>query len=221
MLWPGNEDDPTDDYYTSGKTIYPGSTTAHLAFPSIYRRRIDSTYVGLLTSLDGRVWTAVPGRPVLEAGPPGAWDQGGVFAGVGLVNLPGNRVALPYAGYTRPHKFPRFERLGAIGLATWPAERLVALEAREQGELYTIPVGLAGKRLYVNYDTDPAGTIQVELAKSGDPVRGFTLGDSIVLTGDEQKRLVTWKGIADLPYTDAVQFRFRLRSARLYSFEVR
>lgn len=221
MLWPGNDDDPTDDYYTGGETMYPGSKTAYLAFPSIYRRRIDSTHVTVLSSLDGRLWTTVPGKPVLEPGAPGTWDQGGVFAGIGLVNLPGDRIALPYAGYARPHKFPRFDRLGEIGLAVWPAERLVALEAREEGELYTIPIALTGKRLYLNYETDPGGTIRVELTKSSDPVRSFTLADSLVLTGNEKKRLVTWKGVADLPYTEAVQFRFRLRAARLYSFEVR
>lgn len=41
--------------------------------------RDNSRSIGMAVSADGRDWRRLP-RPVLEAGPPGAWDSGGVGA---------------------------------------------------------------------------------------------------------------------------------------------
>src|SRR5207245_3545992 len=135
------------DYYTNGKCLYPGTRTAHLMFPTVYRRNVDSTAVRLAASLDGRLWEAVPGPHVLEPGAEGGWDAGCLFAGFGLVNLPGDRVALPYGGYHLPHKFPRFAPQGEIGLAVWPRERLSALIADEEGEFHTTGLTVPGDLL--------------------------------------------------------------------------
>ena len=159
----------------------------------------------------------------MEPGPEGSWDGGCLFASFGLTEIPGERVALPYTGYRFPHKFPRYVRVGEIGLAVWRKERLVALTAPEEGEFYTRPMVLRGSTLHVNFQARRAGGIQVEVLQRGKTIKGRGWQDCDVLWGDSLQAAVTWKGQSDLgvPAGQAVQFRFRLRAAKLFSFDVK
>ena len=79
----------------------------------IYHRNLDTSTVRVASSLAGRIWNFLPGRPVLEPGPEGSFDAGCLFPGAGLAEIPGDRVILPYIGFAVPHKFPasaRWER---------------------------------------------------------------------------------------------------------------
>jgi hypothetical protein len=135
------------------------------------------------------------------------------------VDFPGERVALPYRGYHLPHKFPRFLPQGEIGLAVWPRERLAAVAADEEGEFCTPPLAAPGEALYLNCLTRRAGSVQVEVVGK----EGRRLEDCVPLAGDHRKARVRWKEQAALgvPRGGTVQLRFRLRAARLFSFEVR
>ena len=222
MLWPTPQDDASDDYYTNGKALYPGTKSAHLLFPTIYQRRLDSTAIRIASSPDGKIWTWANGA-VLEPGPEGSWDGGCVFAAFGLTEIPGDRIAIPYTGYRYPHKFPRMVRVGEIGLAAWKKERLVALAAPLEGEIHTRTMKLTGNTLHLNFETRRTGGIQVEVLSRGKPVQGRRLEDCDLVWGDSLKARVSWKGHSDLGVApgEPVQFRIRLRAAKLFSFEIR
>jgi hypothetical protein len=218
VLWSQPQDDPTEDYYDNSKSLYPGTSTMHLMFPTIYQRRTDSCSLRMASSLDGAVWQWIPGGDVLECGPSGSWDAGCLFGSYGLTELPAGRVVLPYGGFRFPHKYPRFGRMGQVGLAAWKRERLVALQADEEGEFHTQSLRLSGDKLFLNFETKPAGYIKVEVT---DAV-GRSLDDCDPLIGDQLKAAVTWHGQNSLgvPAARGVVLRFHLRAAKLYSFEV-
>lgn len=218
-LWSPSDGDPSDDLYLNGKTLYPRTQTMHLAFVTLYRRRADTTAIRIASSLDTALWNWLPGE-VLQPGPPGAWDGGCVFALRSLTEITGDRVVLSYAGYEHPHKFPRFGHVGHIGLASWPKERIVALQADEDAEFWTPDLILPpDKQLYLNFDVKRAGYIRAEL----EGVTGRKLADCDPLFGNALKKQVTWKGKASLGVENGMptSLRFRMRSAKLFSFEVR
>lgn len=82
-----------------------------------------------------------------------------------------------------------------------------------------LPVARLG--LEINYSTSAAGSIRVELQDlNGDPIPGFTAGDSVEIIGDEISRYVLWEGgacVSELA-TKPVRIRFIMADADLYSF---
>jgi len=218
ILWTPVDADPSDDLYCNAKTIYPGTKTMHLMFPTMYRRRADTCVLRMASSLESQVWEWLPGE-ILRGGDEGSWDGGCLFGGSGLNEIPGDKVVLPYGGYEYPHKYPRFGRFGQLGFATWPKERLVALEAREDAEFWMPELTLAGETLHLNFNVKRAGYIQVQV----EGVPGRKLENCDRLFGNSLKKQATWKGNGSLgvkPGTP-VTFRFRMRRAKLFSFEVK
>ena len=67
--------------------------------------------IGYATSLDGIEWTKYPGNPVLDLGPSGAWDSGGVV--VPYVLLDATEYKMWYSGYQYSYHWN-------IGYATSP-----------------------------------------------------------------------------------------------------
>jgi hypothetical protein len=219
-------DGPGNDYYISGYSRYPGTTTMHLMIPTIFKRHTDSTELGLAASMDGEHWTWVPGGPVLEPGADGSWDGGCIFGGINLTELPDRRVVFPYRGFVYPHKFPRnySAHLGQIGLAGWPKERLAAVVTDEDGEFSTRPLSGQDTQLFLNFQTKRGGYVKVSV--EGDrkhPVSDRTAALCDPLFGDQPKKQVTWKGDGTIGVKpgEAFTLRFELRAAKLYSFEIR
>lgn len=219
ILLPNAQDPPWVDYYTNGRSMYPGTRTMHMMFPMIYHRNTDTSVMRVASSMEGRVWSFLPGGPALEPGREGEFDAGCIFPGAGLAEIPGDRVVLPYSGFAVPHKFPRLGQLGEIALAVWPKQRLGALVADEEGSFVTHSLISEGDRLWLNFETRRSGSIGVEV----EDVEGRSLGESDPLFGDQLMKQVTWKGQASLGVKPGEPFRlrFHLRGAKLYSFELR
>jgi hypothetical protein len=216
MLWSDPSAGSSVDYYTQARVLYPGTRTAHLMFPSLYDRRLDSLSSRMASSLDGRTWSFLPGERFVEPGPDGSWDGGCIFVGAGMAELGRDRVGIPFTAYHVPHKFPRMVSQGDVGLATWKKERLVALVADEDGEFYTPKFAVSGDELYLNLSTPRTGWVRVEVV--GDEKRQLASCDP--LRGDHLKTPVSWQGERTLGRKQ-VQLRFQLRAAKLFSFEVR
>jgi hypothetical protein len=219
VLWSHGDDDPTDDYYNSSRVMYPGTQDLHLMFPTIYHRRDETCTLRMASSLEGIFWRWTPGGAVLSPGAPGEWNGECVFGGCGLVEIPGDRVALPFAGYQYAHKYPRWPRAGQVGLAVWKKHRLCALEAAEAGEFWMVPSLLPGQRLYVNFQTHQAGFIRVGV----EGVDGRGVADCDPLSGDQLDAPVTWGGESSLRVAEGkpATLHVSLRSAKLFSFEIR
>jgi hypothetical protein len=77
----------------------------------------------------------------------------------------------------------------------------------------------ADKKLYLNFDVKRAGYIKVEL----EGVNGRKLADCDPMFGNALKKQVTWKGNASFGVENGkpTSLRFRMRSAKLFSFEVK
>ena len=209
------------DLYTNGKTRYPGDPTTHLMFPTLYDRATDQTSIGMATSVDGVAWSWTPGNPVLPVGPPGSVDGGSMFVGIGLVPLPGDRVGLPYGGYSYPHKFPANLADSGICWCTWTRGRLAGVHAQTEGEFWTPPVGLAGGGLRVNCRVQPGGSLRVGVVgEDWSEVPGLSVANCQPITGDQLDATVTWTGGARPPVDQPVSLRFSLRTASVFGFEV-
>lgn len=209
------------DLYTNGKTRYPGDPTTHLMFPTLYDRATDQTTIGMATSVDGVAWNWTPGNPVLPVGSPEGVDAGSMFVGIGLVPLPGDRIGLPYAGYSYPHKFPANLADSGMCWCTWTRGRLAGVHAQTEGEFWTPPVRLAGSGLRVNCRVQPGGSLRVGVTdEEGSEIPGLGISDCQPITGDQLDATVRWSGGGQLPVDRAVSLHFSLRTASVFGFEV-
>jgi hypothetical protein len=155
---------------------------------------------------------------VIEPGPPGAWDSEFIGSGKDLVPFGPGRIATPYSGTPYPHKHPRWPAVWDawnLGWAWWPEDRLCGLQAPYQGEVWTVPIAPAGRRLRLNVRTPMAGQVRVGV----EGVANRTVDDCDPIVGDGADRVVTWGGEADLG-TGAGQpvvLRLQLRCAEVFS----
>ena len=213
---------PTDTYYSNCKTTMPGAPDQHLMFPGIYHQSNDTTSIDLFSSNDTKLWTRLPGSPVLEVAPTGQWDSGCLFTIPQLLELPNGDWALPYVGYVYPHKYPRGAWGYDVGMAVWPKGRLIALEAPETGQFTTMGVIAPGARLKINALTDRAGSILVEAAGfDGAPIEGRSFDDAIPIVGNHHWTPVRWNE-ADTTGVEAgepIVLRFRMKMAKIYGLE--
>lgn len=222
VLVPPSSMPPSDVLYTNCKTTIPGNADLHVMFPTVWHQSDDTTSVTMAASPDGRVWDFVPGGPVFHTAAFGEWDGGCVFASPNLVELPDGSFALPYTGYSFPHKYPRGQLRFLPGYLVWPKGRLVGLEAAERGELATAALVPPGKRVLINAVTKRTGSLLVEVAGMDGaalPDRSFAEADPIV--GDQYRKPLTWKGQADLaPKAGTpVMLRFRMDKATLFGLD--
>ncbi|MCA9426201.1 MAG: hypothetical protein KC994_14060 [Candidatus Omnitrophica bacterium] len=219
IVEPGPEKLPTDTFYTSCKTTLPGAPDHHLMFPAIYHQSDDTTSIEIQASYDGKLWHRIPGSPILEPGPEGAWDGGCVFTTHNLAELPNGDFALPYTGYLYPHKYPRGAWGYDIGMAIWPKGRMIGLEAEDEGEFATMAIVLPGSKMGINALTKRAGQILVEVADyNGDPITGHTFEEADPIVGDQFGTTITWKGESDLGVEKGtpVILRFRMKMAEIF-----
>ena len=163
LLWPNAMMEPDETWYANAKTKMPGTTDYHVMFPMRWRILNDQFDFYLATSPDNVTWGLMPGGPICEAGQPGDWDCAGTMPAQGMVELPGDRIAIPLGGLNVPHKHPRQASLGfgVMSWATWPKGRLVALDAAVDGSFALWPLQVEKRSISLNFKTEMAGRIQL------------------------------------------------------------
>lgn len=233
VVWPELDREPSDDLYTNAKCLYPGTVDQHFLFPTVYSHARDNGKIDVYSSPDSIHWFRLPGGPILE-GDPATQDDGWLATHCGLVQLPGDQVGLPYHASTFPHKYPRWPDRGDQGApryALWQRERLACIETNDQGQFATTPLNIEGRQVRLNLKTPLSGEVRVEVVaithwvgkkKTEQVVEGRAFDDCDPFSGDRRSQIVTWRGESDLrvPAGASVRFRFRLRHAKLYAFEV-
>jgi hypothetical protein len=233
VVWPELDRAPSDDLYTNAKCLYPGTLDQHFLFPTVYSHAQDNGRIDIYSSPDGLHWFRIPGGPILE-GDPATNDGGWLATTCGPVRLPDGRIGLPYRGSTFPHKYPRWPDRGDRGVkryAVWQPERLVYIDAPDQGAFATLPLQLDGRQLKLNLQTPISGEVRVEVVaiprwvgkkRTEEVVAGRAFDDCDPISGDHLSHTVTWHGQTDLGHPDgiSVRLRFQLRHAKLYAFEV-
>lgn len=233
LLWPELDRAPSDDLYTNAKCLYPGTVDQHFLFPTVYSHAADNGRIDMYSSPDSLHWFRVPRGPVL-AGDYDTRDHGWLATTCGLVPLPDGRVGLPYHSSTFPHKYPRWPNRGDRGVrrySVWQEGRLACVEATQEGFFATPPLKARGRQLRLNLKTPLSGEVRVEAVaitswvgkrKAEEVIAGRSCDDCDPIRGDHPAHTVTWQGQADLGHAgdQPVYFRFKLRAAKLYAFEV-
>ncbi len=163
-------------------------------------------------------------HPVLRNGRFGEWDSAQVYGCSVLVV--DDEFVLYYLGADWGHGHRTNERnktlRGGIWRATMRLDGFVSLTAGDKEAIITTKTtAFAGARLEVNVDC-PKGSLAVELLDaSGTPLLGFSRADADAFTGDDLRRVVTWKGKNDLSALAGkpIKFRFYLKHGDLYAFQ--
>jgi hypothetical protein len=220
LVWPGPEVGPSDLWYCNAKTTYPGAGDYHFLFAKRWHVAEDRFYIHLATSPDGIMWGFPPEGQVLGPGPMGGFDAGGVSVGCGMVELPNDRVGVPFVGFAVPHKHPRTRPLGNIAWGSWPRGRLVALKADGVGEFRTMFVTFEGDELRVNARTSQVGEIRFGVLTRGrQEPEGRSLEDCDPVKGDSFDHIVSWGGDTSIGHEQGspVAFQVRMTSAELFS----
>lgn len=222
MLAPRSDQSPSALFYTMCYTAIPDAPDHHLLFPSIWDTRDDETHLEMAASHDGKLWHWLPGEPLMQTGNFGEFDGGCIFWHPNLIELANGDWALPYSGYSYPHKYPRGAWSFAPGYALWPKGRLVAVEAEEEGGFSTVSIMVPGRKLRINAVTKRAGSISVALAtRFGKFLPGRSFEDAVPLVGDHHFSLVKWKGGSEINYEKGqpVCLMFRMDRAKLYGLQ--
>ena len=219
---------PSHDLYTNAHILYPGREDLHLMFPAQYDREKDSLEVHLATSDDGIKWTYFGDNPVVTLGDRGSGQEGAIYAGCGIVSLDKEKIAVPCSGFPFTHNdyIPgKADYLGGYFWATWRKDRLVAIEAAEDGE-FSLPIlALTDQMntLSINFETKSAGRIMVQISdEKGEPIPGYTFSECNLINGDSLDYQVTWRENIDLNplFGKRMIVQFHLHQAKIYSFNL-
>jgi len=175
----------------------------------------------LVWSPDGYQWQRLPAaaqRTWLSIGEKNSWDGGMVFLADRPVQV-GDELRFYYGALDLPHDRTGH---GAIGLATTPINRLVAVQskAEQNSRLLTRPFTAKGD-LFIN--ANASGEIRVEVTTLNDePLPGWSSRECTPFTGDRVEQKVTWgeHSLAEL-HGKILRLRFHLDQAILYSFEIK
>ena len=192
--------------------------------------------VQLAVSRDLFHWERPFRTPVIPLTDVGQWDCCYQATGNRALRV-GDEIRLYYDGATYTHGTPALYRAqfedgrptgrdrftASIGLATWPLDRFVSVDAGpEEGTLMTVPISFSGSRLVINAQTRLQGKIVVQiLDTAGRPIE--RLEPSNPFTGDSLREELSFPGDPDLSQWagQPVLLRFQLKNASLYSFAFR
>ena len=212
---------------------YPGDLSEGLKSDHVKRHERDVMNFYLATSRDCDSWDLTwvyAGKPIVPRGPDGSFDKAVVFPSSTVVTHD-DRHWFYYSGNNERHGTAErkppvwFEKDRAIGVATLPRDRFVALAAgKKTGTIVTKPFRLEGSQVELNLDA-LQGECRVEvLDENGRPIPGFAGEDSIAIRGaDSLKVSPGWKKHRNLKSLKGgvIQLRVRLTNAKLFAFQIR
>lgn len=177
-------------------------------------------------SRDGFHWHRPDRRPFIAATrQEGDWDRGYLHGTMGVCLVMGDELWFPYCGYSgQATDGTKGMYTGAsIGMAILRRDGFASMEAGNRpGDLLTRPVTFDGRYLFVNVDC-PQGELLAEvLDEQGNVIQPFAIENCKPTQVDKTLHQIEWQGQSDLSSLagKSVQFRFRLRNGRLYSFWV-
>ena len=162
-----------------------------------YHSKTDKTIdIQLTSSRDGREWVRVADQAsLMPTGPDDAWDRGMLFSTAPVIR---NDVMEFFYGAWDGNHDSR-SRNSAIGLATLPLNRFIAVESIDPvGRLQTTPQRIRQNTLSLNANVQ-AGRIRVSLLNAdGEAISGFSLDDCDMIEGDSLRHRLSWQGKSNL-----------------------
>ena len=175
--------------------------------------------IQLISSRDGRTWERVGDRRrILEMSRRSEWDGGFLRSAKTFVE-DGDELRLYYFAMDHPHgaqKKGDWKR--AIGLASWPRDRLVGLRAGDGGGEVVTASGSSGRELHINADAS-RGQITAELLdEAGTVVPGFERDSCLPFDGDSLDHIIRWRSPAATDGQEEIRsVRLGLRNAEVFS----
>jgi len=179
-------------------------------------------------------WFHVPGRPNFLSHHVRPWTQGGIYTAASAIDA-GKEQWLYFTGAPQSHCWEldqqwqmqekrcqqlRDEGMSAIGRARWTKDRLFGFRADPEGYL-DLDLGVIDKpsRLFLNFQTDRPGFIQVELLDTPDYGRDH----AAALSGDQLDCPVAWQKNREIihPQPRPCVARLYLDRAKLFAYELR
>jgi hypothetical protein len=216
------EGTPSNSLYSMGVTPYQGLYigTLWIFAPQSESKGGPVIWPELAVSRDGIQWDRpFQGKMFIPTGPAGSGDFRQIRMSASLV-VRDDKIVLLYGQTDRPHR--TVDMRVEIGMAHLRLDGFAAMTAGEQpGSILTKPLRIGSGRLYVNADISPGGYLKAEiLDQNGKPRPGLELSASTSLTGNTLRSPMVWKEITEIAHesNDAVQIRFVLKDAKLYSF---
>lgn len=219
-------DAPSEHLYTNAIQLYFRAPQIFLGFPTRFQPKHEQVEPILMTSRDGRNFKRWPEPLIPITAPKDRDGNRSNYMARGLLQLPGqDRELSLYA--TEAYYAGPGSRVRRFTIRT---DGFVSVQAgNAQGELLTRPIKFSGKQLTLNYAARPAdksdsvGQIRVGIlnADSGEPIKGFSLDDCEILSGNEIQQTVKWKGHSDLSGLRgrAIRLKFSMQQADLYSIQ--
>ncbi len=114
----------------------------------------------------------------------------------------------------------------AIRMASCKPDRFVSVACGDAGRILTRPFWVETAEFFVNADIAPGGGLRAEVmdqenpwAKTARQVPGFTMEDSVPVTGDSCRHVLRWRGDPDHPAlaNREVRLRIEAKDAKVYS----
>jgi hypothetical protein len=201
-------DAPREHLYTNAIQPYFRAPHLLLGFPTRFQPKHEQVEPILMTSRDGRTFHRWPEPLIPITAPQDRDGNRSNYMTWGLLQLPGQdrelSVYATEAYYAGPGS--RVRRF------TFRTDGFVSVRAGGSGgELLTKPFTFAGKRLTLNFATQPSGALRVEIQDAaGKPLPGYTLADSTPSTGDHIEQTAQWRGNDDVNALAGTPIRLRI-----------
>jgi len=210
---------PPEHLYTNAVMPYVRAPHLYLGFPTRFQPKNQQVEPVLMTSRDGVHFHRWP-EPLIPIDAPQDRDGNrSNYMTSGLLQLPTEpgllSVYATEAYYAGPGS--RVRRF------VFRTDGFMSLQAKSQpGDVLTKLLRFSGQSLQLNFRTEAAGSIRVEVQSAdGLPLPGLSLADCEKLQGDAIKKVVTWKSGKTPAIADGqpVRLRFQLQEADLYSMK--
>ena len=242
ILRPDGQFSPSDDFYSSCNTPYPGGRYVldfyafqnageyHLMFPSVFHRDRDVVEPYLAVSRDDLNWVWPEMKPIIPREKEGAEEEGQIYMTPDLVPFDDTRWGMLFTTTSTNHNDqPASDASCVYRLAFWQCDRLVAIEAVVEGHFTLVPRICKGNRLVLNYKTATNGWIKAELIDPAlfppsklEALKGFGFEECEPLRGDSLEGEVRWKGNTDLSRLkdQHICVRIRMFKAKLFALSI-
>lgn len=173
--------------------------------------------VELVYSRDGRTWHRLEDRsPIIPLGPKGSFDGGMIMMTANGSFLQDDKLIAYYTATQTGHAS---QIDPTIGMATWPLDRLVAMQAgQDEAVLETKLLAAPKGELIINANAKGGYFTAEVLDAKGQIQPGFSSDKCQYMVKDSLRYNLTWEGKDLSEATQPMQLRFKLRNAKLYSF---
>jgi len=177
----------------------------------------------LIYSRDGRAWHRLEDRrPVIPLGPKGSFDGGMIMMTANGAFLHNDELIAYYTASNTGHGARIKDRTICIGRASWPRDRLVALQAgHDEAVVETVQFEAPAGHLEINADAK-GGYVTVEVLDARGQVQpGLSSEQCLPIVSDSLDHHVRWEK-ADLSnIKQPLRLRFKMSSAELYAFRIK